>query len=365
MGRILSMFQSRDAGAPAVAAWGFVELANLRNVAAKVLCSVGLDPNSEAEMWIEGRSAHQGGRAICVVQMFALPAADAAFAEALKSNGTHRQWPLPGGATFEPTMLLPRHLPAGWRHSAVQTQTPGGLGIKHAWRGGGRGLIVRLMLDRGDVLSEPLFKWAADNLRVGVNAWRVDPQVPPTSRDDDDELSGPDDMGGGPRAARDAYVDDEIDPDSRGGGAGSDRSLDEGEQDDLFANVLRGGDYLKLPDDAPAAEALKALKAEVHRQRPSFASLKPNVRHNMSVALGSVWGHLLTKEAGWEWCALSRDGAEFLAVVSPDRACAISPVGFIGQQLAGDGDDTVVLLFNMIRAGKLPKAAPGEYRMLS
>src|SRR5688572_9312885 len=209
MGRILSMFQLRDEGAPAVAAWGFVELANLRTVAAKVHCSVGLDPNSEAEIWLEGPSAH-GGRAICVVQMFALPAADAAFAEALKSNGTHRPWPLPGGAAFEKTMLLPRRVPAGWRHSAVQTQTPGGLGIKHAWRGAGRGLIVRLMLDRGDPLSEPLFKWTADNLRMGVNAWRVDPHVPPRSRDDDDELSGPDDMGGGARAARDVYADDEI-----------------------------------------------------------------------------------------------------------------------------------------------------------
>ena len=360
MGRSLSTFQSRQHDAPTTLAWGFVECPDLQAVSADVNCSVGLDPKTEAEIWLEA-DTDDSGRAIVVVQMFDLSAAQTQFESALKSNGTHKPWPLAGGAPFDKDVLLPRQVPPDWRHSAVQTNTPGGLGIKHAWRGPGRGLILRYMLDRGDFLTEPLFQWTTQNLRILPTAWRID--VPVTQKDwgDDDELSGPDDLGDGSSA-----VADEIAPAvSRHASVGAARPLDQNEEEDLIANVLRGWDHLKLPDNASTSEALKVLKKEIHRLRPGFAFLKPNVRHNISVALGSVWGHLLTKETSWEWCGLSLDGAEFLAVVSPDRACAISPVGFIQQQLAGDSDDTVILLFNMIRGGNLPNAAPGEYRMLS
>jgi hypothetical protein len=71
----------------------------------------------------------------------------------------------------------------------------------------------------------------------------------------------------------------------------------------------------------------------------------------------------------WQWVGLTRGGdEEFLALVSPDRAFAISPVDFMIHLLTQSGpeaDNTTRLLFNMIVAGKLPKSKPRGYRMLS
>jgi hypothetical protein len=86
----------------------------------------------------------------------------------------------------------------------------------------------------------------------------------------------------------------------------------------------------------------------------------------MAVFLGTVWGQMVCKELGWEWCALTRQGSdEFLAIASPDRAYAMSPVGYLGQQISPQAENTVALLFNMLRAGKLPPARARQYRMLS
>jgi hypothetical protein len=77
---------------------------------------------------------------------------------------------------------------------------------------------------------------------------------------------------------------------------------------------------------------------------------------------------MLCKTCGWEWCGLTREGGEeSLAVVSHDRAYAVSPNDFLKDQLtrnSPEADNTVALLYNTIRAGNLPSARPGSYRML-
>ena len=58
--------------------------------------------------------------------------------------------------------------------------------------------------------------------------------------------------------------------------------------------------------------------------------------------------------------------AASIAVVSPNRSLAVVPVQFIERIATNrDANPTSQLLFNMIRAGKVPKAPPGALKLLS
>ena len=174
-----------------------------------------------------------------------------------------------------------------------------------------------------------------------------------------------------------SYDDDEISPDDSGVGipgegvdlasATSDRPLDAIERAQVAKNAQRARDALGLHPLAAPEQVVRQIRDDVELLRRDFPTLKPNVRHNAVVSLGMLWGEMLCKEAGWEWCGLSRDGGEgFLALVSHDRAYVVSPNDFITGQLTPHpgADNTVLLLFNMIRAGTLPRAKPGSYEML-
>ena len=360
----LSAFHTREPGAPTAIAWGFAGLAGVRAVAADARCFVGRDALNDAGLTFRVPE----DRASVSISMFRLPAGEKALVEAVKGH-RHQPWPLPGGAPFTPQVLAPRHVPAHWRHSAIQmTGQDGGhntVAIKHAWRGDNCGLVIAYSLGRGAVTSYPLFKWVADTLRVVPGEWRLAPPVP-LDRRADDGLRGPDDMSDGHGPAADHHDDEVAGPDDVGSGARTrDRPLQQDEQDQLFANILRGWDFLKLPENAPAEEAVDAVRQVIEDARAYSHAFKPNVRHNMTVSFGSVWGHMVCREAGWEWCSLSYRGSdEFLAIVSPDRACFVSPVGFVDEKLDPETDNTILLLFNLIRAGRLPRSQPGAYRVL-
>jgi len=82
---------------------------------------------------------------------------------------------------------------------------------------------------------------------------------------------------------------------------------------------------------------------------------------------GIAWGESVVKALGWQWAMVEdpSNNAASMAVVSPDRAYAVLPILFIERIITNpDADPTSQLLFNMIKAGKVPKAEPGQLQLL-
>ena len=70
---------------------------------------------------------------------------------------------------------------------------------------------------------------------------------------------------------------------------------------------------------------------------------------------------------GWEWCAVKHRDTEALSIASPNRSHFVQPLHFIQGQLERRGPNaeiTSLLLFNMLKAGDLPRATAKTYQLL-
>lgn len=86
----------------------------------------------------------------------------------------------------------------------------------------------------------------------------------------------------------------------------------------------------------------------------------------VALSLGIVWGNQVAHVLGWQWTCLLQSGQEYFAVVSPERAYAVFPMYWMRQFLEdATKENTVILLFNLLKAGKLPPSQPNTYFTLS
>jgi hypothetical protein len=85
-----------------------------------------------------------------------------------------------------------------------------------------------------------------------------------------------------------------------------------------------------------------------------------------ALELGCLWAEQVLRVTGWNWAELRKSDAANYAVVSADRALAVFPANYLRELLAdSERDNTALLLFNMIRAGNVPAADPGDYEVFS
>ena len=84
---------------------------------------------------------------------------------------------------------------------------------------------------------------------------------------------------------------------------------------------------------------------------------------DLASQLACLYGNILRDEMGWEWRIVNADGDEFLGIGPADKSVMLAPVAYIHSQLTapGSGDNTSMLLFNMIKGGSIPKGKPNEY----
>src|SRR2546421_1200668 len=150
-------FETGSGQAPQSLAWGFIQIDGLSQVPARVRCYV--DDENVAGVSIFGASETDSAENVSLVfiRMYRLPGGDAAFVRDLQSFGDATNAP-----PADPATLAPTGIPPTWRHRAVQSPTA----IIHAWRGGHHALLVRYVRQSGDIVSHPLFQWAAGNVRI-------------------------------------------------------------------------------------------------------------------------------------------------------------------------------------------------------
>jgi len=80
---------------------------------------------------------------------------------------------------------------------------------------------------------------------------------------------------------------------------------------------------------------------------------------------GSLWGEQLDKQFGWQWAKVTfhdyGDSGAF-GVFSPDRSFAVYPLDFmLGCLRDPNVDVTVMLSFNMLQAGTIPRMKEKSY----
>ena len=106
-------------------------------------------------------------------------------------------------------------------------------------------------------------------------------------------------------------------------------------------------------------ETVNALRSEA-------SEAAEDGRTQTALNLGCLWGQAVCDQLGWEWAAVTLEpGSEFYGVVSPSRSHIIFPLHYMEELLSDpDRDQTSLPLYNMLKAGSLPPAEPGEYRVL-
>jgi len=120
----------------------------------------------------------------------------------------------------------------------------------------------------------------------------------------------------------------------------------------------------ELAQDDPDA-VVAAIKTKIEELR------KHGVGEDAAIALafplGYLYGEQLRKVVGWDWSYVTQDkGFESYGVVSPDKAFVCYTIKCVHDLLLDSAkENSSRLLFNMIKAGKIPQGQPGQYRALS
>jgi hypothetical protein len=149
--------------------------------------------------------------------------------------------------------------------------------------------------------------------------------------------------------------------------AKADRPLTEAERGEV-ENCIAGalGWFGAGADSASPDQMQQWLYETVNALRSKPPETSEDGRTMTALCLGCLWGQTVCDRLGWEWAAVSLEpGAEFYGVVSPSRSHVVFPLHYMQELLSDpDRDQTSLLLYNMLKAGSLPPAGPGEYSVV-
>jgi hypothetical protein len=333
---LLEQFDTREHCSPAVFRWGFLKLRAPRAVPATV--KYYIESPDIVGFSVFGAFDEPPGLSLYYAKMYRLPAGAAELEKNVAFfRADEKNFKLPGGGTWEPSMLAPPGVPAAWKHDYFLVRGTG-RAVFHVYRGETRALLVRCLADNEDIREHPLFVWANANLEFDEPAWHTKPPEP---------------------GARDPSRPP----------PGKDEPLRPDQLEEVRAGVARAHQHLALPPDAAPAAAQRAIFDAVRAIVTSRKRPRPQELTDLAVALGMLWGQTVCDALGWQWCNVRyADGGEVtFATASPTRAHVIAPGALLYRQFTQRGprpNVTTLLFFNMLKAGKLPRAAPGAYRML-
>ena len=86
----------------------------------------------------------------------------------------------------------------------------------------------------------------------------------------------------------------------------------------------------------------------------------------MTEALNAAFSdrYAIVRELGWTWKRWSRGRQTALGVVAPYSTHVVLPFEIVKSKLEPGADVTLLLLFRMLAAGDLPRAARGSASLL-
>ncbi|PZU98903.1 MAG: hypothetical protein DCE90_03610 [Pseudanabaena sp.] len=145
------------------------------------------------------------------------------------------------------------------------------------------------------------------------------------------------------------------------------RPLDDGELEELRQLSEDGIEYIcglvdNLPTNLNAEILVRGIRSAVDAMREGRAGSAYEDLEQVAYAFGSLWGDQVKNELHWDWIYLDC-GLEGYAIASPDRSIVNFPHHYIYRIISDPTqDNSIALLFNMLRAGRLPNAVvPRSY----
>jgi len=136
---------------------------------------------------------------------------------------------------------------------------------------------------------------------------------------------------------------------------------------DIHKRAREGMEILDIPRHKPRpSEILEELDEFVFQwrkgYRPEESALLPE---NLPMTMGSLWGEVLVARFKWEWVKLmfhEHGNSVAHGVVAPDRSLAVFPIHFlIGCLRNPNVDVTIMLAYNLLKAGKVGQLTPFSY----
>lgn len=111
------------------------------------------------------------------------------------------------------------------------------------------------------------------------------------------------------------------------------------------------------PPPRDPAERVRAMMELVDATNAGKAAAE-----GLDLALACAWGEEIRAAAGLRWVDVRWPGGNSIALVPDDRRYVLRPLPYFKRMLSGPSvDNTVLLLFNMVVAGNVPRAAPKSY----
>jgi hypothetical protein len=142
---------------------------------------------------------------------------------------------------------------------------------------------------------------------------------------------------------------------------------------DISAKRDLGLERLGVRADATPADIAAAADAFVDEQQVERSKYLKGLfllmfrpAEGMIEEVGAAWGDQLVRAFGWRWQYVVREKEFERAVTSPDETFVVFPSNYLGHMLMPPyGDVTLMLMFNMIEAKKLPDVPAGALEDIS
>jgi len=145
----------------------------------------------------------------------------------------------------------------------------------------------------------------------------------------------------------------------------TDRPLTESEQREVKNYCRDAIELVGVGHKASPDEMQSEIYDYINAYRES--ALSPEEGVDMALAIGCLWGFATCRQLKWQWAFVEQDGdGGFYAIVSPGREYVVYPMLFVQKLLTNPAaDQTSLLLYNMLKAGKLPPTPERSYLVLS
>ena len=151
------------------------------------------------------------------------------------------------------------------------------------------------------------------------------------------------------------------------------RTLNQDEEAEIEQFLLMALEWVPLPQDVTDIDArdpallVMGVSAVVDAVRSGEVLPEGVDLGSLATGLGVLFGEELCRVVQWEWRYLVfDDGFEGLAVARSDGSLAVLPIHYLyGLLSEPEMDNTVGILFGMIRNGDTPEAKPEDWRILS
>ena len=150
------------------------------------------------------------------------------------------------------------------------------------------------------------------------------------------------------------------------------RSLNSEEERDLERHLLMGLELVPIPagvedlDGQDPALLILGIGTLVDAVRSGLPLPEGMNIEDLSTSLGVLYGEELCRCVGWSWVYLVfDDGFEGLGVADAQGGLAILPIHYIfGLLTQSEVDNSIGMLFQMIRDGQTPEVSAGDWRIL-